>query len=155
MGEPQALSRGLLLGDELAFDPVIAKTTWQIDRCGCSLCNVDNRLGPVSTCSISGIILCMRPANERRRYIVTSSLIGWAHTQNDPCDIKNPYTGKTVFLYWDCSLEIKACLDSWCNLCRHRMLSSWQPPVPPCSDDKHRSNIRVSVFTDFSSCWTC
>ena len=31
-----------------------------------------------------GIILCMRPANERRRYIVTSSLIGWAHTQNDP-----------------------------------------------------------------------
>ena len=32
----------------------------------------------------SGIILWMRPANERRRYIVTSSLIGWAHTQNDP-----------------------------------------------------------------------
>ena len=33
----------------------------------------------------AGIILCMRPANERRRYIVTSSLIGCAHTQNDPC----------------------------------------------------------------------
>ena len=32
----------------------------------------------------AGFILCMRPANERRRYIVTSSLIGWAHTQNDP-----------------------------------------------------------------------
>ena len=27
-----------------------------------------------------GIILCMSPANERRRYIVTSPLIGWAHT---------------------------------------------------------------------------
>ena len=27
----------------------------------------------------AGIILCRRPANERRRYIVTSSLIGWAH----------------------------------------------------------------------------
>ena len=26
----------------------------------------------------------MRPANERRHYIVTSSLIGWVHTQNDP-----------------------------------------------------------------------
>ena len=25
----------------------------------------------------------MRPANERRRYIVTSSLIGWAYIQND------------------------------------------------------------------------
>ena len=26
----------------------------------------------------------MRTANKRRRYIVTSSIIGWAHTQNDP-----------------------------------------------------------------------
>ena len=42
--------------------------------------------------STPGIILCMRPtnkrrsfiANERRRYKVTSSLIGWAHWQNDP-----------------------------------------------------------------------
>ena len=29
-------------------------------------------------------ILCMCPTNERWRYNVTSSLIGWAHTQNDP-----------------------------------------------------------------------
>ena len=32
-----------------------------------------------------GIILYMHPTNERRRYIVTSSLIGWVHTQNNPC----------------------------------------------------------------------
>ena len=32
----------------------------------------------------SGIILCVCLANERRRYIVMSYLIGWAHTQNDP-----------------------------------------------------------------------
>ena len=32
-----------------------------------------------------GIILGMDSANERWRYIVTSSLIGWAHTRNDPC----------------------------------------------------------------------
>ena len=30
----------------------------------------------------AGIILCMGSANERRRYIVTSHLNGWAHTQN-------------------------------------------------------------------------
>ena len=30
----------------------------------------------------AGIIVCMCPANERWRYTVTSSLIGWAHTQN-------------------------------------------------------------------------
>ena len=33
---------------------------------------------------LSGFILGMGSANERRRYIVTSSLIGWAHTQKEP-----------------------------------------------------------------------
>ena len=33
----------------------------------------------------AGTILYMRPANERRRYTVTSSLIGWAHSEIDPC----------------------------------------------------------------------
>ena len=33
----------------------------------------------------AGIILYMWPANERRRYNVTSSLIGWPHVQSDPC----------------------------------------------------------------------
>ena len=33
----------------------------------------------------SGIILGMGTANERQRYIVTLSLIGWAHTLNDLC----------------------------------------------------------------------
>ena len=28
--------------------------------------------------SISGLILGLRPANERRQYFVTTSLIGWA-----------------------------------------------------------------------------
>ena len=36
-----------------------------------------------------GIIMYMRPANERRRYIVTSSLIGWAHIQIDPWESIN------------------------------------------------------------------
>ena len=32
----------------------------------------------------AGVFLYMLPVNERRRYNVTSSLNGWAHTQNDP-----------------------------------------------------------------------
>ena len=36
---------------------------------------------------VAGVILCMHPANKRRRYYVMSSVIGWAHTQNDPCGI--------------------------------------------------------------------
>ena len=39
----------------------------------------------------AGIILCMRPTNERRCYNVTSSLIGRAHTRNDPCDQASVY----------------------------------------------------------------
>ena len=35
-------------------------------------------------CNWSRINLCMCPANESRRYNVTSFLIDWAHTQNDP-----------------------------------------------------------------------
>ena len=51
----------------------------------------------------SGITLCIRPANERRRYIVTSSLIGWTHTQIDPCAIPISYCQKiryTIILFF-------------------------------------------------------
>ena len=39
---------------------------------------------PEQQVTLSGITLCMRLANERRRYNVASSPIGWPHTQNDP-----------------------------------------------------------------------
>ena len=59
----------------------------------------------------SGIIMCRCPVNERRRYNVTSSLIGWAHSQNDPCSVK--YFFKVCFtvsnhnsgLEQDCSIS--------------------------------------------------
>ena len=37
----------------------------------------------------SGITFCMCPANERWGYIVMSSLIGWAHAQNEPWILRN------------------------------------------------------------------
>ena len=33
---------------------------------------------------LTWIILCVSPANEKRRYFIKSSLIGWVHTHNDP-----------------------------------------------------------------------
>ena len=33
------------------------------------------------------LILNLHPANKRRRYIVTQSLIGWAQTKNQPCRV--------------------------------------------------------------------
>ena len=41
------------------------------------------QLQPRRICLLAGIILCMHPANERRRYHVTPSVIGWARTPSD------------------------------------------------------------------------
>ena len=41
--------------------------------------------GSLNDIYIAGMILGLRPANERRRYSVTTSLIGWAQAQNQPC----------------------------------------------------------------------
>ena len=46
---------------------------------------------------VLGIILCMRPTNEGRRYNVTSSLIGWAHSQNDPWLCPGPAVHRPLF----------------------------------------------------------
>ena len=65
---------------------LLGYSVWYIDR----LCfhNPNMLFSEVLTESNSvgksGILLCMVPTNERRRYIVMSSLIGWAHTQKDP-----------------------------------------------------------------------
>ena len=42
-------------------------------------------------------LFCMHPANARRRYNVTSSLIGWAHTQNNPCVISRFMSKKSLW----------------------------------------------------------
>ena len=39
----------------------------------------------ITKCHITGFILGLRPANERRSYFVTMSFIGWAQTWNQPC----------------------------------------------------------------------
>ena len=61
----------------------------------------------------TGDHLHMCPANKRRRYIVTLSLIGWAHIQIDPCNTIRPfmvcyydYTDYTfVRNYYSCELK--------------------------------------------------
>ena len=48
--------------------------------------------------SLPGIILCMCLANEKRRYNVTSSLIGLTHTQNDPCTADVPTENSFIII---------------------------------------------------------
>ena len=61
-----------------------------------------------------GIIICMRPANERRRYNVTSPLIGWAHSQNNPCD-SHSISQSVVWPNIPCPYKIKSCEYSLCE----------------------------------------
>ena len=63
----------------------ISKLMWRSDEQNCMIYNY----------TWSGIILCIRPTNERWRYIATSSLIGWAHTQNMMIKIS--------FRTWNCT----------------------------------------------------
>ena len=59
---------------------------------------------------ISGIIYCMRTANERRCYNVTSSPIGWVHAQDDLCYIWiNLSTKKIKVKAWSFMCQFKFC----------------------------------------------
>ena len=76
--------------------------------------------GPNTTCTLplEGIILCMRPANERWHYSVTPSLIGWAHTstQNDPFHGDKEWRGPNVekkSIMLDCAFCRCLCLKRY------------------------------------------
>ena len=53
-----------------------------------------------TTPTFTGVIFFMRLANERLPYIVTYCLIGWVHTQNDPCFHRMNAISRTVPLYF-------------------------------------------------------
>ena len=53
--------------------------SWKVQHFDCSQKFIASDKGQSLT-SMSMLILGLRPANERRRYFVTPSLIGWAQT---------------------------------------------------------------------------
>ena len=62
--------------------------------------------------------LWMRTANERRRYDVTSSPIGWAHTQHDPwCVLIHNIAHNDVLFIAFCVVYFYACSLSWWLFC--------------------------------------
>ena len=78
-------------------------------------------------------ISCMCPTKESRRYDVTPSLIGWAHTQNDPCCaatmmrtstyasiyLANSYFMTRVNVFSLCSLCIGCCVSGGIIINKH------------------------------------
>ena len=89
---------------------------------------------------ISGIILCMRPANERRRYIVT--IIGWPHTPNDLHDTEVT----DACCLWNSCFEdsIGDCLCWWGYYC-----SYWYAPyVDICQFHYWWDSVKMMIKTD-------
>ena len=74
---------------------------------------------------LAGIILCVPPANEGQCYIETSSLIGWAHMQSNPCSSRArsipwllmPWllrkTSHQQPRYWLCEIHIGGLSVTW------------------------------------------
>ena len=64
----------------------------------------------IRTGNDTGVILGMGSANERRRYIVTSSFIDWAHTQRNPCNVNITYT------VWIGDVKVAPDISLWLDL---------------------------------------
>ena len=89
--------------------------------------------------------LCMRSANERRRYSVTSSLIGWAHTQNDPWN-NITYAGSNFASEIRWRLPTNDTEPS--SNCRHKL------PRRPVTTDTPPTNLqpRENSFGELTRC---
>ena len=100
-------------------------------------------------CRISGLILGLYPANERQRYFVTTSLIGWVKPRISPADL--------MVLIYCVSL---GCYDIFCHqpcLCIMFVEAyflwtpyyklSYHPDIWPCCHNKqHRGGITLRVY---------
>ena len=63
----------------------------------------------------SGLILGLHPANERRRYFVMNSLIGWAQILNQPCSVLPVCYYAAYFLWRAFSVTV------WQNIPWHQL----------------------------------
>ena len=72
-----------------------------------------------------GIILSMCPANERWRYTVTPSLIGWAHTQND---LRKEITENVLITWSDELIQLYLyIIKDWFSIIYFFSCSCYQP----------------------------
>ena len=115
----------------------------------------------------SGVILGMGSANERRHYYVTPSLIGWAHTQNDPCwcsklsdaiiwPVEIKLSQLVVGSFWVWAQPIRNNATISCRLSLAEPYPEWwsfvhtnHVPICPYHWPHHRSS---AISRDYSGC---
>ena len=91
---------------------------------------------------ITGLILGLRPANERRRYFVTTSLIGRVQAYNQPCSVYSIVSviGCLTHLSMRCSNHVT---NIFFKLILRQSLS-WSLPLKLVSDECHRTLLMIS-----------
>ena len=122
----------------------------------------------------SGLIPRLHPANERRRYKVTTSVIGWAQIQNQPCEMTCRHHHQTLRLS---SFDITSlCLKYVSDLHPHTtqlgvfpynvMMATWHlntfhitgPLCGECTCEFHAQKISNALMIFFllagTRCWT-
>ena len=62
----------------------------------------------------TGLIVGLRPDNDRRRYFVTTYFIGWAQTQNQPCCMMTSWHGNAFLITG--RLQGKSAGDRWISV---------------------------------------
>ena len=83
---------------------------------------ITTRTGEVYIIRVSGtgLILGLRPANERRRYFVTASLIGWAQTYTPACD-----KGDNKYNLFPSRFDMIWIVNPWCVAFGSALLTPW------------------------------
>ena len=95
---------------------------------------------------------CMHPANERRRYIVTSSLIGWAHAQNDHC-----MSSLVILMCFPNLHAVHSHNIDVCPICHHAAMISlgmWPKGGRPALDESSPVIINRPIQSE-KSCSSC
>ena len=102
---------------------------------------------PCDQQDLSGLILGLRPTDERRRYFVTTSLIGWAQTWNRPW---------SMFLVWHimncqvcCQDEHICCLVSTECACHSLSLIVMGPPLRNTNNGVLAGNLYINMMTEW------
>ena len=101
----------------------------------------------------------MGSANERYRYSVTASLIGWSHTQNDPCFYKAKlcYHRKKRINLWDiyymnCHLSKQECAHE-INFLMHAI--SWKSYIMNLRPQSNVTNVMYMTEGECICICTC
>ena len=95
----------------------------------------------------TGIVLCMRPANERWWYNVTS-LIGWVHTRKWSLKNCNLLTQEntTEHLWWGVNTGSGNSLN-WCHQATSHYLSQfWLRSVSPCGGSLGPQLVKMYMY---------